>query len=274
MGFLLGEKIFPNVIDTFNFLYEYKENSNSLSVVLSPIKNKFILRGYDFKTNKLFVSEKFIAYYTYNHENLINYLVDLISKNNYHSVNLTGSSKGSFGAIILGISLSKKLKLLKILCKVRVVAFSPQTEIYPLNNNIIGLPSYKNLIKFAKNYNSIDWGLKTYGLIRKILDDIDKNFLSIFVIYGENHFHDKVEAQRLSCSSLIKLLPIPSYSFHTSIVLYTKKGEQLSKTLTNKIHTSNEDAAYLSPKNSNNLLKDFLLNVDKFNYDLNDLLLD
>ena len=52
-------------------------------IMLFSIENKFILRGYNFNTSVLFISEKLMTYYTYQYENLIEYLVDIIKKTIY-----------------------------------------------------------------------------------------------------------------------------------------------------------------------------------------------
>ncbi|WP_347455428.1 hypothetical protein [Acinetobacter thermotolerans] len=129
-----------NIFDFYNF--NYLEKNNILTIIFSSIENKFILKGYDFNTSSLFVSEKLMTYYTYQYENLINYIVNIVKENNFEKINLVGSSKGSFAAINVAVGLEKQLEQKKI----RVIAFSPQSYIYPLNNNIKGLPSYKKAL--------------------------------------------------------------------------------------------------------------------------------
>ena len=182
-----------NVENFYNF--DFVKKNKILTIVFSSIENKFILRGYNFNTSVLFISEKLMTYYTYQYENLIEYLVDIINENHIHKINLVGSSKGSFAAINVAINLEKKLEKQNM----RVVAFSPQSYIFPLNENIKGLPSYKNLLSLSKQYTLMRDDLSRFG--NPIERMIDSN-IEIKIIYGGSHKRDEKEAKKLIINAI------------------------------------------------------------------------
>lgn len=251
-----------SIFDLYNFSFQNKSTKN-IVIVFSPIKSKFILERYDFKTSVLFVSENIYTYYTLGCDYLVNYLVDFIGENYIDTVTLMGSSKGSFAAINIGWQLSKKIGAKRV----KVVAFSPQTLLFPMNMNINNLPSYKSLIKISKSHNCVDYYLKKFGCLSKISENIQ-----ISIIYGALNQKDAAEAQRLQNIQSVKLMPIPDYPFHTSLLLYSKKGDSLKKAFTQKIHSKNKDDEFFRPENNEKLIQSFLCKLETMNYDLHDVL--
>ena len=254
-----------NLVDKIYNFDLFFRNKN-LTIVLSPLPNKFILRGYDFKTSVLYINEKFFSYYTYDYLNLIEYIIDIVNINQFDYINLTGSSKGSFAAINLGIGLGDRLKNKKI----NVVAFSPQAFIYPLNKDIRGLPSYKMLLNKSNESVSFLEDLKMFGNPIKRIDEVD---IKVNIIYGSDHERDGIEAEKYIGVKNVTLKPLLDYPFHTSILMYTKKGDSLVKALSNKTAAANKDDQFFKPENNDVLVNQILNNIHKYDLDLNDLLL-
>lgn len=261
-----NEVFLNNNFDSIYGFHFLDKGTKNLTVVFSPILDKFVLRSYPFKSSVLFVCEKTFTYYTLAYEQLVDYINSIVSDKRIDKVTLTGSSKGSFAAINIGIGLSHKMKN----GKVRSIAFSPQTQLSPLNENISRLPSYNLLRKKSKSSSTVAHYLLNYGNIEKRILNSD---LDIHIVYGDAHPRDKFEAERLANYSNVSLRPIMNYPFHTSVLLYTRKGESLINALTNKVHSLNKDDAFFVPENNDKLVNDFISVANNYHYDLNELIL-
>lgn len=262
----LGSQRENVVEDLYNFMLINK--NKNLTIILSPVENKYILKGYDFNTSVLYVSEKVCSYYIYDYLNLVDYLANIIKLNNFDNINLVGSSKGGFAAINISIYLSNLLKNKKI----KVIPFSPQSYIYPLNNNISGLPSYKDIWKKSENSISFYNDLVEFGNPLNRMNSLNPN-VEIDIIYGGNHERDKKEAEAFKGYDNVNLQPILGYPFHTSIMLYTKKGEALLKGISNRAIAAHKDDLFFEVKSHDVLVEQILKEVDNYNYDLNPILL-
>lgn len=248
----------------YNFFFEEKEG-DSLTIVISPIKNKFILKNYSFKTSVLYLSENMYTYYTFGFDVLIKEIVEVIQRNNFNLINIIGSSKGAFAAINIG------KELINIIGqeRVNIVAFSPQTLLYPINENIKKLHSYNALILKSKKYRVLKFYFERYGNLDELLKF---KYVNIKIVYGDLNNKDELEAMRLNRVSGIDFMPIPNYPFHMSLMLYTKKNHELCQAFTKKIYTRNKDDEFFRPKNNELLIRKFLKIADNYNYDLNSLI--
>lgn len=260
----------PLAENVYNFLDVRQEQpSDTLTIVFSSLEGKFILKNYEFKTDKLFLSENKMTFYTYAFESLRNYLIELISTRQYKKVNLVGSSKGSFAAMNVGMALADALKQVSF----QVVAFSPQTQLFPINKNIEKLPSYRTLNTLAKHNISIQSDLENYGNLEKINAKMTNN-IKIFTFYGEFHERDKKECLRVVGFNGVELKPVVDYPFHTTILLFTKKGDALINGLTARFSaTVKTDDDFFAPENADELTQKFLKSIDQHHYNLNDYLL-
>ncbi|MDP1369193.1 hypothetical protein Q8G42_00110 [Acinetobacter lwoffii] len=259
------------VENIYNFLpMNLDDPCESLSIVFSSIEKKFILKNYMFNTDRLFISENKMTFYTFCFNELKSYIANIIDNKKYKYINLIGSSKGSFAAINYGMALSKEFKDVMF----QVVAFSPQTQLYPMNENIGRLPSYRGLNRLAKQNISIKNDLEKHGNLEQLNSEITDN-INILAIYGELHERDEKECLRMKSFNCIELKPIESYPFHTSILLFTKKGEALIKGLTSRFddNTVKNDDNFFAPQNSEELAKNFINSIDRYNYELSDYLI-
>ena len=268
----LRNKITPYIPaeNIYKFLpVDLDQPCDSLTIILSSIKGKFLLKGYSINSDRLFIAESKMTSYTYGFEGLKDYLVKWISTKNYKNVNLVGSSKGGFGAINIGVALAKELKNVDF----KVASFSPQTQLFPFNTNIDHLPSYIVLNRLAKTHISVQHDLKKYGNLEKIQHDTDDN-IKISVIYGDSHERDTIECQRINACSAISYVPVPNYSLHSTLLIFTKKNEELVKAMTSRFtSTTKTDDDFFTPQNVDEITQDFLKSIDKYQYDLKDYLI-
>lgn len=97
--------------------------------------------------------------------------------------------------------------------------------------------------------------------------------VDIKIVYGGAHSRDKIEAENFSGFSNVTLLPIQNYPFHTSLLIYTKKGEKLKEALTRKIDSRSKDDHFFRPNNNEILICEILNKVDIYEFELNEILL-
>jgi len=250
----LGYFEYPNVNKYYNFKYDKKiEDADTLIVIFSSVVNKFIVRSYDFYTDILFVSERQMNFYTYNFDGLCDYIGNLIDRHGYKKVKLLGSSKGSFAAINIGLKISSVLKSVEF----AVAAFSPQTQLFPFNENINNLPSYVGLKKRCTEFLVLDFSVKKFGGLADKFEKIDSN-LSIHILYGALHRRDKAEARKLSNMKRVFFHPVENFPLHTTIALYIKKGEALAKALQNTVLTGGGDDAFFADQDQDLDMEKFL----------------
>lgn len=261
----------PPAENIYKFLSVPSENNyfETLTIIFSSIKGKFLIKNYPFKSDKLFIAELKMTSYTYSFENLKNYLSEYISKGGYKKVNLVGSSKGGFAAINMGVALSKEMEEVYF----KIASFSPQTQLYPFNENIAHLPSYVVLNKLAKNNISVLSDLKKYGNLNNISTSISKN-IKVSVIYGDSHAKDVIECLRIKENSFIEYTPVPNYPLHSTLLIFTKKGDELVKAMTTRFSSKiKTDDDFFTPDNVDDFTSDFLNSIDRYKYDLNDYLI-
>lgn len=260
------------IVNLYNFLsVENQQYSKTVTIIFSSIQSKFILKGYNFNSEKLYVSENMMNFYIVEFDALVRYLSDIIISKKYKYINLVGFSKGGFAAINVGRALSASMTGLIF----NVVAFSPQTVLFPFNDNIAKLPSYKALNRLAKTNISIRKYLERFGSCFNPNFDIPLSPINVKVLYGELLNRDRIECLRLESLSNTKIIPILGYPFHDSIVLFAKKGEDLINRLTKRYTKSKRktDEDFFTPKNPKQLANRFIATMEKYSYELNDLLI-
>lgn len=261
---------YPPAEDIYNFLdVNNDSDSTTLTIVLSSLKGKFMLKNYPFNTDKLFVSEQKMTFYTFAFNNLVSYLLNKITNKKYKKVNIVGYSKGAFAAINVGVNLAQKLNDVDF----NIIAFSPQTQLYPLNKNIEKLPSYNTLIKLSTQNISVSKALESFGNLEQLSTRMTKN-IKITVLYGELYERDKNECLRIKNIQGITLKPIIGCPFHTTLILFVKKGEDLVNGLMSKIQKNvKDDDDYFKQDNSEELTHKFMDSIKNSDYELNDYLI-
>ncbi|WP_347455429.1 hypothetical protein [Acinetobacter thermotolerans] len=105
------------------------------------------------------------------------------------------------------------------------------------------------------------------------INRLNESNIDIQIVYGGAHHRDKLEAENFSKFSNVILSPIKDYPFHTSLLIYTKKGEKLKQALTRKIDSKSKDDQFFRPENNEQLILELLNKIEFYNYDLNDILL-
>jgi len=263
-----GQFDYPEISRLYNHDYVEKDpDSNVLNLVFSSVVNKFVMRKYDFNGDVLFLAEREMNFYTYNFIGLAKFISEIASRKRYKTVNLIGTSKGSFAAISYGIYLSKLMESVKFV----VLAFSPQTQLFPLNENIKGLPSYVSLLNRCKSRKVLDYSLKKHGCLSDRSGEIGDN-ISINLVYGGLHKRDEAESLRVSRMKNTNCYPVEGYPLHGTVALFLYKGEKLLTSLKQGLATGGGDDAFFMTKSDDYDLSDFVNGEYYKGLDLNDFL--
>lgn len=204
---------------------EYKKNKvNVLYITLHPNPGYFWLYKKEFLCDVLFVSLAVsYSYFCFSTSALSKKILKLIDANKYKKIILSGSSKGGTGAILIGALLSNFLKDIDI----EVHAFSPQTQIYPINSNILSIPTYKELISISENDPIIRKNLEKFGNLSKIITQ--SNNIKITIYSGELSEKDMEEANRLKIKNKnkVSINTVLGYPYHNVAELYTGDAKEI-----------------------------------------------
>lgn len=188
------------------------QNNDHLVIILSPDHN-FAFRSYQFSASLdlLYIADETYSWYCFLVNELSEFLIEKISRFGYKKVTLLGGSKAASGALILYQYLIKKLNI-----PVNCIAFSPQIDLYPYNNNLI-IPTYLTLSTYFAIHPV------AYFMMNKVLQpkhiQVRKGD-SVKVFYGKGFEMDKIEAQKIPHSSGVEIIEL-DFSGHSTSIPYT-----------------------------------------------------
>lgn len=177
-------------------------HSDNLVITFTPA-SAFFLYKHDLSAKKLCVSSRIPNYYLYNPGSMCKKFAKFLLAQKVKNIIVIGSSKAGFAGLLWGKLLDDILKPKDI--NVFILTFSPQTQLYPFNENL-GFPSYQKFYQSFKNDNGLEKCAKLYGNLVEIFQDSDVEGL---LIYPEHNICDKTEALKLAGSN-IKLVSIDS----------------------------------------------------------------
>lgn len=265
---VLGGFKYPEISRFYNHDYVEKDSSGDvLNVVFSSVVNKFVMRKYEFNGDVLLLNEREMNFYVYNFVGLADFICEIAARKRYKVINLIGTSKGSFAAINYGMYLSRLMEGVKFV----VLAFSPQTQLFPINENIKGLPSYVGLLNRCKSRKVLDYSLRKYGSIFDRGGEIGDN-ISINLVYGELHRRDEIECRRISKMKNTYCRPVKDYPLHGTAALFIYKGDRLFSSLKQGLATGGGDDAFFATKGDDYDLGDFVNGEYYKGLDLNNFL--
>lgn len=203
-------------------------NTDTLLIVLSPHKN-FVLTEHDFKYSCLYIADTKISYYCHHPQRQVEFIREFVANKGYKKVVFLGSSKAGAGSLLWSALLKGLDDDLDVYC----LAFSPQTLLYPENDNIKQLPTYLNLLKRRELSRAHQVNLEHFG---NIVDLVNKYKPKTYLVYSSHYDMDRVEAQRFSESPWVKLIPIP-FNFHGSLLAYVvdKNNDEQLQSLADKM---------------------------------------
>lgn len=231
------KKLRLSIHDQYDLNYDQR-GSECLIVVFSP-NPRATLRKYPFGHDCLYVADRRLQYYTRNPGRQTMVLHGFIERCGYKKVAFVGSSKGGAGALLWSSLISKWERSFELFC----LAFSPQTLLFPFNENLVSLPSYVNNMRSLEGDPGAKANFEVYGDIPKVLS---AHSAPTLVTYSARNRMDRVEAERLSDVEHVQLNPI-DIAFHGSItpfVINLGNNQEVEK-LATKLYTDAEHDADL-----------------------------
>lgn len=199
-----------------NMAWEYRpvEGCDELIVTVSPSKSYF-MSATPFKRNVLLIIDRSGSYYTLRAKLAVKAIIGLARTAGFRKVFFAGSSKGAYGALLLAGICASLDKRRGYYC----LAFSPQTQIHPFNENIGSMPSYQGLVRRAERSAGSRISLERHGDL-EFIKGIPNFYATI--VYSELFQQDVIEAGRL-CAPNIRKYPVP-FTMHASSMPITMQG--------------------------------------------------
>ncbi|QIW15220.1 hypothetical protein A4G20_02110 [Pasteurellaceae bacterium RH1A] len=194
----------------------YDIGSKNLLITFTP-SNGFFLYHSKISANKLCIASTTPNYYIFNPGSACKKIIDFIKDKAIENIICLGSSKAGLASILWGQILYEKLKNTH---NVFVLSFSPQSKLYPFNENLY-FPSYKQMWKTAQVDNDLNKCLINYGDVNLVLKDSD---IPGMIIYPEHNMTDKLEAERIVAKN-IRLIPLKNYPLHGSFLPFMPQAQ-------------------------------------------------
>ncbi len=220
-------KLRLSIHDQYVLNYDQR-GSDCLIVIFSP-NPRATLRKYPFTHDCLYVADRRLQYYTRNPGRQTMSLHGFFQRCEYRKVAFVGSSKGGAGALLWSSLISKWERSFELFC----MAFSPQTQLLPFNENLASLPSYVNNMQSLDGDPGTRANFEAYGNIPAMLS---AHAATTLVTYSVKNRMDRLEAERLEGIDHVRLNPI-NLAFHGSITPFvinlgsTQEIEKLSAKL-------------------------------------------
>lgn len=204
------DKLRRSILNSYKLEF-INRSSDVLLIILSPNKN-FVFTKYPFKYSCLYIADEKISYYLLHPHRQIEFIDNFINNMGYKKVIFIGSSKAGAGALLWSALLKGRNKMLDVGC----LAFSPQTLLYPENDNIKIMPTYQALLKRKDLSSAYRINMETFG---NIVDVVKSSQPKTRIAYSENYAMDFKEAHRFENSSWLSLVPVP-FDFHGSLFAF------------------------------------------------------
>ena len=215
-----------------NYKIELRPASgDTLIVLMSPSPN-FILGKYRFRHSVVCMADSRLTYYTHNAMRQCRHMINFAREGGFRTVLFLGSSKGGLGALLWASIAFRREKGIRIKC----LSFSPQTQIYPMNEHMIHLPSYQRMISRLDTESLYAAGIRKYG---NVAERVTASRLAATVVYSSGNAMDAAEAFRLASAPNIFLYPV-DLKFHGSMLAFTSKiGDEFRlRKLVNKLYAN------------------------------------
>ncbi len=176
-----------------------EENSRDLIVSISSSRGFGFYRS-PFDASTLFIADKLNLYYMKGFDSLYLSIKALIEHHNYDRILFLGISKGGWAAFAMSYLFASRDSSRTYYC----LAFSPQTQIWPKNDNVTH-GSYLRLVKERNTDIALKSGLRSRGSV----PDLNLSNLMVHIYYGAFNKSDAIEALRPKGSSVARF-PLPT----------------------------------------------------------------
>ncbi len=247
---------FQELATTIHKFYslEYVDRGSDTVVVIFSHSPRAALRKYEFRYDCLYVTDRKLFYYLHNPGRQALLLQRFIDLAGYKTAIFVGLSKGGVGSLLWSSLVFRRNAQFRLFC----LAFSPQTLLYPFNENLASLPSYISNLRIAEGNDRHRKNFETYGNLPEFVKGL---LPPTMIIFASQNPIDYVEAQRLAGESDVELRAL-DMEFHGSItpfVIDRRKFRSL-KRLAIKLYSDAEsdiDLKAMLPPTQKQFLSDF-----------------
>lgn len=225
--------------DTSENCYEFAffdDCSENLIITFSPTSS-FFLYNREMNAKKLCVISNQPNYYLLNPGSTCKLVAKFIQNIKVKNVLLLGSSKAGFASILWADLLKRVLSNKNI--NIFALAFSPQTQLYPFNDNL-GFPSYKKFFMSLERDTKMKKCAENYGNLPEFLKE---STLEGLIIYPSEHYTDREEALKLENTKIsLKSIPSPIHGTIFPFMSDVTRKENAEKLVTKLYQNAQKDA--------------------------------
>lgn len=231
---LLSNREFTN-LSKIHYNLEIKKNSSDKKLYIFVSHNeKNIAYKNRLKGTSLFLSDNYYSWYNFYPEYIINYIYDNFS--NYDLFHFIGASRGGYGSLLLGYLLSYVIDK-----KIYISAFSPQTKVYPYNDEVYNVSDVYKHYMLRCRYNFFNNFALAYGDLRNLYKNHRKN-LHAYIFTGDKMQADYKEAMYIK--DMINIINFNNCSSHYTLLLAYRDQEYFESKILNGANDYNYKDLY------------------------------
>lgn len=225
-------------------------DDKTLFLVLSPAGG-LILTKYRFAGTVLHCADTSGTYFILPAQAIARQAKEIADSRGIDRIVLIGSSKGAFGALLIGALLAGYDRL-----QVRAFAFSPQVVLWPFNDNL-KMPSYRMLMERSKGNALLREMLERHGNANRACEMSPA--LAATAILGSGYDMDVKEAALLTAPN-VERRTIP-FSGHGTLMVYTIPEGLTADQLAQKyaaLKQDDDDVAVLGQSDGENIIDEMV----------------
>lgn len=236
------------------YALDYVDRGSETVVIVFAHAPRPALRDYEFRYDCLYVTDRKLFYYLHNPGRQALLLQRFIDQAGYKTAIFIGLSKGGAGSLLWSSLIFRRDAQFRMFC----LAFSPQTLLYPFNDNLASLPSYVSNMRIAEGNHRHRKNFETYGNLPEFVEGL---LPPTMIVFSSKNSVDRVEAQRLAAESSVVLKPL-EMEFHGSITPFVidRRRSRSLKRLATKLYADAErdiDLKAMLPPTQKQFLSDF-----------------
>lgn len=233
---------------------EHDERGSENLVIVFSHAPRPALRKYKFRYDCLYVTDRKLFYYLHNPGRQALVLQRFIEQAGYKTAVFIGLSKGAVGSLLWSSLVLRRGVDFRVFC----LAFSPQTLLYPFNENLASIPSYMSNMRIVEANERHRQNFLTYGNLPESLRGL---LPPTKIIFSAKNSMDCVEAHRLAVEANVQLMPL-DMEFHGSITPFVinRRSSRSMKKLAAKLYSDAEadiDLKVMLPPSQKQFFSDF-----------------
>lgn len=228
----------------YRALFKSHPVGSSVLLVVMSEHQSFMMARHDFDAHVLHLFEQKNCYYTFELDYLIQDVTELAHRLGVAEIIFAGSSKAGYGAIAAGRLFDSPE------IKVRTVAFSPVTQVYPREKQL-SFVTYRMFLKLIEENNSVRESAERFG---RLLHRPQSDAYREQIFYGQYCAFDRNELVNLAGTSLdpnsfLSIGAIPASTHNVITLIAAKKADHMSFTSSTLAGADHFDLPWLERDN-------------------------